>query len=93
MSTRTRYASRPRCARAHNLVEEEDDRRPDEPSRVADGVKERQGLLHTVDVLVFVEELVVLGDGDEEDDGCDVLEAVDPLLALRTLSSDVEDLA
>ena len=32
--------------------------------------------------LVLVQDLVVLGHGDAEDDGGDVLEAVDPLLAL-----------
>ena len=37
-----------------------------------------------------MQDLVVLGHGDAEDDGRHVLEAVDPLLALRSLASDVE---
>lgn len=36
-----------------DLVQEQDDGGFDEPSRVADGVEERQGLLHPVDGLVF----------------------------------------
>lgn len=75
---------------AIDLVEEENDGSLDEPARVADGVEEGEGFLHTVYSLVFEKKLVVLGDGDEEEDGGDVLETVDPLLALGTLSSDVE---
>lgn len=73
-----------------NLVEEQNDRSLDEPSRVADGVEERQGFLHTVDGLIFKQKLVVLGNGDKEENGGDVLEAVNPLLSLRTLTTDVE---
>ena len=40
--------------------------------------------------LVLVEDLVVLGHGDAEDDGRHVLEAVDPLLPLRPLPSHVK---
>ena len=58
--------------------------------RVADGVEQCQGFLHTVDGLVFEEQLVVLGDGDQEEDGGDVLEAVNPLLSLGSLTTDVE---
>lgn len=43
--------------------------------------------MHTVDSLVFEEELIVFGDGNEEEDGGNVLEAMDPLLSLRALSS------
>lgn len=39
---------------------------------------------------ILVEHLVVFGNGDEEDDGRNVLEAVDPLFALRALSSNIE---
>ena len=42
--------------------------------------------------LVLVEHLVILGHGHAEDDGRDVLEAVDPLLALRALSAHIEQL-
>jgi len=46
--------------------------------------------LHTVDRLVFEEKLVVLGDGDEEENGSDILEAVDPLLSLGALATDIK---
>ncbi|KAI3476293.1 hypothetical protein L1887_62130 [Cichorium endivia] len=75
-----------------DLVEEEDDGRLDEPARVADAIEQRERLLHAVDVFVFVEQLIVLGDGHEEDDGGDVFKAVDPLFALGALASDVEEL-
>jgi hypothetical protein len=61
-----------------------------EPSRIADGVKQGECFLHTVDCLIFKQELIVLGDGDEEENGGNVLEAVDPLLSLRSLSSHIE---
>ena len=57
-----------------------------------DGVKERQGLLHPVDRLVLVQALVVFRDGNEEDNGRNVFEAVDPLLALGSLTSNVKQL-
>lgn len=75
---------------AIDLVEEQDDGRLDEPPRVADGVEQGEGLLHTVHRLVLEQELVVLGDGDEEEDGRHVLEAVDPLLSLGSLATDIE---
>ena len=46
--------------------------------------------MHSVDGLVFEEELVVFGNGDEEEDGGDILKAVYPLLPLRSLTSDIE---
>lgn len=46
--------------------------------------------MHTVDSLVFKEQLIVLGDGDEEEDGRDIFKAVNPLLALRTLATNIE---
>jgi len=46
--------------------------------------------LHTVDRLILEEKLVVFGDGDEEENGGDVLEAMDPLLSLGTLATDVK---
>lgn len=75
---------------AIDLVEEENDRGLDEPPGVADRVEQSQGFLHTVDGLVFEEQLVVLGDGDKEQNGSDVLEAVDPFLALGSLTTNVE---
>jgi hypothetical protein len=73
-----------------DLVKEQNDRCLDEPSRVADGVEEGESLLHAVDSLVLEQQLVVFGNGDEEENGRDVLEAVDPLLTLRSLTSDIE---
>ncbi len=63
-----------------DLVQEQDDGGLDEPPRVADGVEQCESFLHTVDRLVFEQELVVLGDGDQEQNRGDVLEAVYPLL-------------
>jgi len=75
---------------AIDLVEEENDGGLDEPPGVADGVEQGQSLLHTVDGLVLEQQLVVLGDGHQEQNGGDVLEAVNPLLTLRTLTTHVE---
>ncbi len=46
--------------------------------------------MHTVNSLIFKEQLVVFRDGDKEEDGGDVLEAVYPFLSLRSLASNVE---
>lgn len=73
-----------------DLVQEQDYRRLDEPSRVADGVEKGQGLLHSVDGLIFEQQLVVLGNSDEEQNSSHVLEAVNPLLTLRPLATHVE---
>ena len=73
------------------LVEEEDDGGVSEPLVVADGVEELEALLHAVRRLVLVQHLVVLAHRHAEDDRRHVLEAVDPLLTLRPLSSHVEE--
>lgn len=73
-----------------DLVQEENDGSLDEPPGVADGVEQGKRFLHTVDGLVLEQQLVVFGDGDQEKDRGDVLEAVDPLLTFRTLATDVE---
>lgn len=65
-----------------DLVQEQDNRCLDKPPRVADGVEQCEGLLHAVDRLVLEEQLVVFRDGDQEKNGGDVLEAMDPLLSL-----------
>ena len=75
---------------AINFVQKQDDGSLDEPAGVADGVEEGEGFLHTVDSLILEQELIVLRDGNEEEDGGDVLKAVDPLLTLRSLSTDIE---
>jgi hypothetical protein len=73
-----------------DLVQEQDYRSLDEPSGIADRVKKCESLLHTVDCLVLKQKLVVLGNGDEEEDGGDILEAMDPLLSFRSLSSNIK---
>jgi len=73
-----------------NLVQEQDDRCLDEPSGIADGVEQSKGLLHTVDSLVFKKQLIIFGNSNEEEDSGDILKAVDPLLSLRTLSTNIE---
>lgn len=46
--------------------------------------------MHSVHSFIFEQELVIFGDGDQEKDSGDILEAVDPLLSLGTLSTNVE---
>lgn len=83
-------ADRQLLLEAIDLVQEENDGSLDEPSRVANRVEQCQGLLHTVHRLIFEEQLVVLRNGDQEKNRCHVLEAVDPLLTLRTLATNIE---
>lgn len=73
-----------------DFVEEQDDGCLDEPPRVADRVEQREGLLHTVDGLVLEEQLIILGNGDQEQDSGNIFKAMNPLLSLRPLSSDIE---
>ena len=73
-----------------DLVEEENDGCLDEPPGVADGIEQSESFLHTVDGFIFEQQLVVLGDGDQEKDRGDILETVDPLLPFGTLTADVE---
>ena len=75
---------------AVDLVEEENNRGLDEPAGVADRIEQSEGFLHTVDGLVLEQQLVVLGDGDQEEDGGDILKAMNPLLTLRSLATHVE---
>lgn len=84
------WADRKLLLETIDLVQEQNYRGLDEPSRVANRVEKGEGFLHTVDGLIFKQKLIVLGNSNEEKDGGDILEAVDPLLALRTLSSDVK---
>ena len=72
------------------LVEEEYDGGVDEPLVVADGVEELHALHHAVHLLVLGEHEVVAAERHAEDDGRHALEAVDPLLPLGPLASDVE---
>lgn len=65
-----------------DFVQEQDDRGLDKPSGVADRVKECERFLHSIDGLVFEEQLIVLRDGHEEKNGGDILKAVYPFLPL-----------
>lgn len=47
-------------------------------------------VVSTHDVFVLHEHLVVFADGDQENDGGDVLETMDPFLALRSLAAHIE---
>ncbi len=71
------------------FVEKEDDGGVSKPLTVADLVKEGDGFVHAVDTFVLVKLHVVLAEGDAEDEGRDILEAVDPLFALVSLATDV----
>lgn len=46
--------------------------------------------MRTYHTLVFVEHLIIFTERDEEDERSDILEAMDPLLSLRPLPSNVE---
>lgn len=64
-----------------NFVQEQNYAGLDEPSRVADAVEEGKGFLHTVDRFVFEKQLVVFGDGYQEEDCGNIFEAMNPLLS------------
>jgi len=64
-----------------DLVQEQDDGGLDKPPGVANGIEKGESLLHTINALIFVEDLVVLGEGDEEHEGGDILKAMNPLLS------------
>ena len=65
-----------------HLVKEQNDGCLDEPPGVADGIKQGESLLHSVDCLVLNQNLVIFADGHEEKNGSDVLETMDPLFTL-----------
>lgn len=75
---------------AIDLVKEQDDGCLDKPSRVANGVEQGKCFLHTVDRFVFEEQLVIFGDGYQEENRRHIFEAVNPLLTLRPLTTDIE---
>ena len=56
---------------------------------IANLLEQTHRLLHSVSGRVLEQDLVILGQRGDEDDGCDVVEAVDPLLALVTLTANV----
>lgn len=73
-----------------NLVQEENDTGLEEPSGVTDRVEQCQGFLHTVYSFVLKQELVVLRDGYQEENGCYILETVNPLLTFRSLTTNIK---
>ena len=46
--------------------------------------------MHPIYSLVLKQKLIILRDGNEEEDRRDILEAVDPFLAFRPLTTDIE---
>lgn len=73
-----------------NLVQEQNDTCLDEPSWVADGVEQRQCLLHTIDRLILEKQLIIFRDSDQKEDRSDVFETMDPLLSFRSLSTNIK---
>lgn len=76
-----------------DFVEEENDTRAEEPSRVDHALEQDERLVHSILTCFLEEHLVVLRESDAEDDGGDRFEAVDPLFALGTLPANVEHAA
>eukprot|EP01137_Pigoraptor_chileana_P032336 Opistho-2@21551 len=72
------------------LVEEEDDRCLEEPLAVADRIKQLDTLVHAVCRLIFGKHLVVSAQRGAENNRRHILKAVNPLLALRPLATDIE---
>lgn len=52
----------------------------------------RDSRVRTYDALIFIQHLVVFAQTDQEDQSGDILKTVDPLLALRPLATDIEQL-
>lgn len=55
------------------------------------GVEESQTLVHSVDGLSLLQDLVVLAERRQEDERGDVFKTVDPLPALRLLTANIHD--
>lgn len=75
---------------AIDLVEEQNDGGLDEPSRVANRVEQCEGFLHTVDRLIFEKQLIVFGDGNQEENRSHVFEAVNPFLPFGSLTTNIK---
>jgi hypothetical protein len=84
------WTDRELLLKAIDLVKEKDYARLHKPPRVADAVEKSESFLHTVDSLILKKQLVIFRDGDQEEDGRDIFEAVNPLFPLRPLSAHVE---
>ena len=74
-----------------SLVEDQLHGRVREPLGLADGVKQVQRFLESIDGAVLVESLVVLREGHEEEHHVHVLKVMHPFLPLGPLPSDVDD--
>ena len=64
------------------FIKKQNDGRVDKPLVIADGVEEPQTLMHTICGLVLDKHLVILRQSDNENDGCHILETVNPFLSL-----------
>lgn len=73
-----------------DLVQEKNDTGLEKPSGITDRVEQCQSFLHTVYSFVLKQELVVLRDGYQEENGCYILKAVDPLLTFRSLTTNIK---
>ena len=71
------------------LVEEEDHGGADEPPAVAYLIKEGYCLDHAVNLVILGEHLVVLTQGDNENNGVHPIETVGPLLALHAPAANI----
>jgi hypothetical protein len=66
-----------------NLVQEQDDRCPQEPARVDNRLEQHQRLLHTVLAVLLEKHLIVFGKGNTENDRGDRLETCNALVNRR----------
>lgn len=74
------------------LVEEENDGSVGEPFVVADGIEKSHTLVHPVHLFVFCQHEVVGAQSHTKDNRRHPFKAVNPLLALAPLTSDVKHL-
>lgn len=74
-----------------SLVKEQDDGGVEEPWRMDGGVEQSQTLVHSVNCFSLLQDLVVLAEGGQEDEGGDVFETVNPLPSLRLLTANVHN--
>lgn len=62
-----------------SLIEEEDDGGVEEPRRMNGGVEESQTLMHAINGFSLLQNLVILAEGGQEDEGGDIFKTVNPL--------------
>jgi len=73
------------------LIKEQDHRALIEPSRIADFFKEIQGFNNTISGGILVQDLIVFTDRSHENHSSNILEAMNPFLALIPLTANIED--